>query len=102
MLRPSQELLARPPYRRALTNEQCFNRQNDLILARTISETKSEPRLVTRIGHPTSAMVWAAITSTGKTTVVFIEQGVKQYSRICQESILEKVVLPLDLSHFNG
>uniref|UniRef100_A0A915E9Y0 Uncharacterized protein n=1 Tax=Ditylenchus dipsaci TaxID=166011 RepID=A0A915E9Y0_9BILA len=57
--------------------EEKFNKQNVRIIAKDIGEASAKGRIVSRIAHPKSVMVWAGITSTGKTPLVFVEEGVK-------------------------
>jgi hypothetical protein len=59
----------------ALNPFQSINPQNDRIWAKEAPET--EDRLIGRTQKPASLMVWAAISARGKTSLVFVEQGVK-------------------------
>lgn len=49
---------------------------------------------------PKSVMVWAGITSSGKTPLVFVERGVKINANVYQERILRDVVKPWSQRHF--
>jgi hypothetical protein len=43
---------------------------------------------------PKSIMVWAGITSTGKTDLIFIPPGTRINAKYYQEEIVKKVVIP--------
>ena len=43
---------------------------------------------------PKSIMVWAGITSTGKTDLIFILPGTRINARYYQEEIVKKVIIP--------
>ncbi|KAI6653143.1 hypothetical protein LOD99_3979 [Oopsacas minuta] len=47
-------------------------------------------------------MVWGAITSDGRTPLVFIDKGVKINKEVYVESILENTLKPWAGEHFNG
>ncbi|PIC24955.1 hypothetical protein B9Z55_018076 [Caenorhabditis nigoni] len=49
---------------------------------------------------PASVMVWAAVTSTGKTDLIFVDKGVKIDGNYYREYILKKELLPWAHSHF--
>lgn len=49
-----------------------------------------------------SVMVWAGITSSGKTPLVFVDQGVKINAAVYQEEILRKVVLPWSKKNYKN
>uniref|UniRef100_A0A8R1HV20 Uncharacterized protein n=1 Tax=Caenorhabditis japonica TaxID=281687 RepID=A0A8R1HV20_CAEJA len=60
------------------TIEQSFNRQNNSIWSPSVKEANNSGRYVSRKDHLASVMFWAGVTSTGKTPLVFVNQGVKQ------------------------
>ena len=66
--------------------EQCFNHQNNRVWGRNASV---EGRRVSRRQNPTSVMVWAAVTATGRTSLVFVTSGVKLNSQRYISDILE-------------
>ena len=47
-------------------------------------------------------MIWASISIKGKTSIHFVEPGVKIDTSYYQNEILEKVVKPLNYTLFNG
>ncbi|KAI6648137.1 hypothetical protein LOD99_11946 [Oopsacas minuta] len=59
------------------TIEEAYNQQNDRILSSTASTIPEEYRYVKRVQKPCSVMVWAGISSLGRTLIVFIPTGVK-------------------------
>lgn len=61
-----------------------------------------EKKFIQRRHFPKSVMVWAGISKTGKTPLVFVEQGVKINAQIYQEEILRKIVLPWFQKHFQN
>lgn len=76
------------------------NRQNDRILAASITDANKKGRIQGRTAHPQSVMVWGGITSTGKTPLVFVDAGVKINKDIYKKTILEDVLKPWSRSHF--
>ena len=52
--------------------EQCVNHQNDRVCGRNASV---ERRRVSRRQNPTSIVVWAAVTATGRSLLVFVPSG---------------------------
>ena len=55
---------------------------------------------VTREQHPASVMVWAGICSSGKTPLVFIDQGVKINALLYHEQVLKSVLVPWALTQY--
>ena len=55
------------------TVQPVLNSQNDRIIPTDISTSKESGRIVGRSGHPKALMVWAAVTSNGKSNLVFID-----------------------------
>lgn len=51
---------------------------------------------------PASVMVWAGITSDGKTPLVFVEKGVKINAAVYQQRILRDVLDPWARQHFKN
>uniref|UniRef100_A0A914EPI5 Transposase n=1 Tax=Acrobeloides nanus TaxID=290746 RepID=A0A914EPI5_9BILA len=82
------------------TIEEKFNKQNNRIIARNIEEANQRGRIVKRRAFSKSVMVWAAITSDGKSPLVFVEPGVKVKSQYYREQILDRVLLPWARRHF--
>jgi inhibitor of nuclear factor kappa-B kinase subunit alpha len=79
-----------------------FNKQNDRILAPDMSTANKSGRLVSRSAHPASVMVWAGITATGKTPLVFVDLGVKVNQENYRNNILRVVVEPWAMEHFGN
>jgi hypothetical protein len=79
--------------------EQSVNRQNDRVWSRDGSVAT---RTATRRQNPMSVMVWAAVTATGRSPLVFVPSGVKLNSQRYISDILEAVLLPWARKHFNG
>ncbi len=84
------------------TIEQAHNHQNDRILLPKGSHANLKQRIVARQHHPKSIMIWAGITATGKTPLVFIENGVKVNAEVYVNQVLRNVVLPWATDHFGG
>ncbi|XP_076042036.1 uncharacterized protein LOC143025940 [Oratosquilla oratoria] len=59
------------------TIEAQFNNQNDRVYAKSSADIKDSVRTVYRRQKPSSLMVWAAISKTWKSPLIFVEQGVK-------------------------
>uniref|UniRef100_A0A914X6C5 Transposase n=1 Tax=Plectus sambesii TaxID=2011161 RepID=A0A914X6C5_9BILA len=51
--------------------------------------------------RPLSVMVWAGVTADDKTSLIFIDQGVKMNQEVYREEVLEKV-LPWARDHFTN
>lgn len=81
------------------TIEQSHNRQNDRSWS---ADTPGSSTVVEHRQNPKSIMVWGAICATGKTPLVFLEQGVKISQEVYQRDILEAVVLPWSQQHFGN
>uniref|UniRef100_A0A8R1IJB6 DDE_3 domain-containing protein n=1 Tax=Caenorhabditis japonica TaxID=281687 RepID=A0A8R1IJB6_CAEJA len=79
------------------TVEKVFNKQNSRILATSV---KYGSQRRSRRGHPVSVMVWAGITSTGKT--VFVPLKMKINAANYLDDILKKVVEPWASSRFGN
>lgn len=79
------------------TVEQVFNHQNDRIWS---AEAPASTRMVQRRQKPKALMVWGGICASGKTPLIFIEEGVKINSSVYRRDILEAVVLPWSQRHF--
>ncbi|GFY25615.1 uncharacterized protein TNCV_2487351 [Trichonephila clavipes] len=79
------------------TFQQVHNSQNDRIWCVDV------PSISTIIEHrrySKPAMVWGGICASGKTTLVFVEEGVKTNQKVYQRDITEDVVLPWDQKYF--
>ena len=70
------------------TVEQALNTHNDRILSSYSSTIPDEYRLVKRVQKPQSVMVWAGISTKGRTPLVFIPPGVKINAVKYQELVL--------------
>ena len=79
--------------------QQSVNHQNDRVWTRN---GLTNSRRVTRRQNPSSVMVWAAITATGRSPFVFIPSGVKINSQRYISDILSSHLLPWAETHFNG
>lgn len=84
------------------TVEESVNKQNDRILAKSLSEASSSRRIVSRSQHPKRVMVWAAVTSNGKSPLIFVEEGVKINATVYQNDILKSGLVPWSEKHFGN
>ena len=57
---------------------------------------------VSRTQKPASVMVWAGVTATGRTPLIFIPEGVKINQLVYREAVLKKVSKPWARSHFGN
>ena len=78
--------------------QQAVNHQNDRVWA---SSSTTKDRVVTRSQNPKSVMVWAAVTATGRTPLLFVPSGVKLNSPRYIKDILEGCLLPWANKHFD-
>lgn len=79
------------------TVEQAHNRQNDRIWSANAPGPSS---VVEHRQKSKSVMVWAGVCASGKTPLVFVEQGVKINKDVYVRDILQAVVLPWAQQHF--
>lgn len=70
------------------------------ILAGSSKEVDSIGRVVSRNTQPASVMVWAGVSATGRTPLVFVEKGVKINAESYLEDILKKHLIPWAHSHY--
>lgn len=81
------------------TVEEVHNHQNDRIWS---AESPSSIAIIQRRQNPRSVMVWGGICATGKTPLVFVDQGVKINQEVYRRDILEAIVLPWAQQHFEN
>ncbi|KAI6648783.1 hypothetical protein LOD99_7046 [Oopsacas minuta] len=84
------------------TVQQVLNKQNHRILVTDKSTLPESTFRVSRTQKPASVMVWAGVTATGRTPLIFIPQGVKINRSVYRESILENVLKRWAQSHFGN
>lgn len=72
------------------TVEAICNRQNDRILAKSTGDIPDSVRRVFRRQKPSSVMVWAAISKTWKSPLIFVPQGAK----VNTNSYIELILTP--------
>ncbi|KAI6658162.1 Transposase [Oopsacas minuta] len=87
---------------RFAVQEEAYNQQNDIILSPTASTIPEEYRYAKRPPKICSVMVWAGISSLGRTPIVFITTGVKINAQIYQKLVLNPIVKDLSKSMFNN
>jgi hypothetical protein len=71
--------------------EQSVNLQNDIVWS---PDWSVATRTATRSQNPMSLVVWAAVTATGRSPLVFVPSRVKLNSQRYISDILEAVLLP--------
>ena len=71
--------------------QQVVNQQNDRVRA---SPSSTEEKIVTRRQNPQSVIVWASVTKTGRSSLIFVPPGVKLNSQRYNADILEGCLLP--------
>ncbi|KAF2365743.1 hypothetical protein FHG87_003493 [Trinorchestia longiramus] len=79
--------------------QQVVNHHNDRVWS---SLSSIESRIVTRRQNAQSVMVWAAVTATGRSPLVFVLCGVKLDSERYISLILESKLLQWAIEHFQG
>ena len=72
--------------------------QNSRVYFLTRNDISENLRSVQKSQHPKSIMVWAGISSFGKTPLVFIPEGAKINAQVYKDLILEKHVLAIGLT----
>ena len=90
------------PVEKLFTVEHYVNKQNDRILAMDKESLPPHSFRVSRTQKPTYVMVWAGVTSDGRTPLVFIPQGVKINQMVYRETIIESILKPWAQKHFKG
>jgi transposase len=83
------------------TIKQHSNKQNDRIYAQSSKEASQLVDRVQRGHYPTSVMVWWGVSYEAVTEPYFCEKGIKTSAQVYQDTILEKVVKPLNITMFN-
>ena len=78
------------------TVEQAYNRQNDRMWS---TEAPGTSAIVEHRQKPQSVIVWGGISASGKTPLVFVDQGVKINQDVYRRDILQSVVLPWAQQH---
>ncbi|GBM01374.1 hypothetical protein AVEN_135796-1 [Araneus ventricosus] len=81
------------------TVQQAHNSQNDRIWSVDAPGTSA---IVEHRQHPKLVMVWGGICASGKTPLVFVDEGVKINHKLYRRDILEAVVLPWAKKHFGN
>uniref|UniRef100_A0A7I5E7H4 DDE_3 domain-containing protein n=1 Tax=Haemonchus contortus TaxID=6289 RepID=A0A7I5E7H4_HAECO len=82
------------------TVEVAHNSQNQRQLLPRAEKNSRKRRVKTRSLFPKSVMVWAGITSEGKTPLVFVDKNIKINSETYQNVILRDTRLPWARNHF--
>ena len=77
--------------------QQAVNQKNDKVWA---SSFTADGRIVIRCQNSQSVMVWAAVTATGRSPLLFVPTGVKLNSERYISDILEGCLLPWAKQHF--
>jgi len=81
------------------TVEQAHNHQNDRSWS---AEAPGTSAIVEQRQNPAAVMVWGGICASGKTPLVFVEEGVKINQEVYRRDILEAAVLPWAQQHFGN
>ncbi|GFU18362.1 DDE_3 domain-containing protein [Trichonephila clavipes] len=81
------------------TVQQAHNSLNDRIWSVDATSTLA---IVGHRQYPKSVMVWGRICARGKTSLVFVEEGVKINEKVYQRDIIEAAVLPWDQKQFGN
>ncbi|VDP60036.1 unnamed protein product [Heligmosomoides polygyrus] len=76
------------------------NLKNNRILAEDKKQAISRGKVTGKTPHPSSVMVWGAVTSDGRTPSVFVDAGVKINKEVYLKLVLKKVLKPWSTSHF--
>lgn len=84
------------------TVSQAHNPQNDRILLRNAQERSERGGQVLRAQNPASVMVWAAISETGRSPLVFVDAGVKINTQVYVDTILKNGLLPWTNNHYSN
>ncbi|KAF2354610.1 hypothetical protein FHG87_014634 [Trinorchestia longiramus] len=79
--------------------QQVVNHQKERVWS---SSSSVEGRIVTRRQNAQPVMVWAAVTATGKSPLIFVPCGVKLNSKRYISLILKSKLLPWAIEHFQG
>ena len=69
--------------------QQAHNRRNDRVIGRNVKEIPYDQKTVYRTMKPASVMVWAAVSKTWKSPLIFVDQGAKINAKYYVDNILE-------------
>ena len=84
------------------TVEESHNSQNDRILAPSSKDIRDEKKFIDRVQKPQHLMVWAGVSASCRTNLIFVSQGVKINSEIYKELILEPEIKGAGKKLFNN
>lgn len=84
------------------TVQEKFNRQNDRVYARSSLEASQAIPRVERGHHPASVMVWWGVAYDGTLDLHFCEKGVKTSAKVYQQTVLKRIVKPLNQTMFQN
>lgn len=76
------------------TVEAAFNHQNDRVLSKGVQEIPKGVRKIKKTQKPASLMVWAAVSSKGRSPLIFVPNGVKINKEVYINQILEGGLIP--------
>ena len=79
-----------------------FNSKNSCIYSISRKDIPEQFRTVQKSQHPKSIMVWAGISSIGKTPLVFVPEGTKINAKVYQDLILDKYVRHIGSTFMKG
>lgn len=82
------------------TIQQFVNKQNDRVWLQNKSGDNSKHLVATRKQAPAQVMVWAAVTSDGRSPLVFLDKGVKINGQVYRQKVLEDAFKPWASKHF--
>jgi transposase len=83
------------------TVEASFNKKNDLVIGKSAKDIPAHVKVVTRRQKPQSVMVWAAVSRTWKSPLIFVPPGVK----VTAKNYIEDVLIPMSVEakkHFKN
>lgn len=82
------------------TVEMAHNRRNDRIIGKNAKDIPYDQKTVYRTMKPASVMVWAAVSKTWRSPLIFVDQDVKINAKCYVETIL-KPMLESAKDHFS-
>ena len=81
------------------TVEKAFNKRNDRVICRNSKKISIDEKSVFRSMKPASVMVWAAVSETWKSPLIFVEKKTKINSDVYIEQILKPAISEM-MFHF--
>ena len=82
------------------TVEQAHNRRNDRVISKNYADIPYEKKIVYRTMKPASLMIWAALSKTWRSPLLFVEEKIKINAKMYIDKILTPMLKSATKDHF--